>query len=90
MSWSRVRHIPSTAAEPHPGWETPGLDCGFLGTEKRFPDGDQRGSDRAGGPAEGPSSGPSAEQWRLPPGPGYIILGRAVSPFAGAKQLGAL
>lgn len=37
-----------------------------------------------------PSSGSSAEQWHLPPGPGYIILGRAVSPFAGAKQLGAL
>lgn len=88
MSW-RVRRISSTAAEPHPGWETPRLGCGLLGTEKRFPDGDQRGSDRAGGPAEGPSSVPSAEQWRLLLGLSYIILGRAVSPFAGARQLGA-
>lgn len=90
MSWSRVQRILSRAAELHPGRETPGLGCGFLETEERFPDGDQTGSDRAGDPAEGPSSGPSTEQGRLPLGPGCTILGRAVNTFAGARQLGAL
>lgn len=71
MSWNRVRRIPSTAAEPHPGWETPGLGCGFLGTEKRFPDGDQRGSDRARGPAEGPTQ--------------FRALSRAVAPPSGSR-----